>query len=64
MPIKGTFMVFFYVCKILEESSSCGRSLGIVYDVKNREEGPLFWDVRKNLNFRFLLLRIWEEKIN
>ena len=52
------------MCKISEESSSCGGSLGIVHDVKNREKGPLSWGVRKNLNFRFLVLRIWEEEIN
>ena len=56
-------MVYF-VLKILEESSSCGISLGMVYDVKNREECPLPWGVRKNLNFRFLVLKVWKERIN
>ena len=50
--------------KIPKERSSHGRSLGMVHGVKNREEGPLSWDVRKNLNFRFLVLRVWEKKIN
>ena len=63
MLIKEAFMVFF-VCKILKERSSCEGSLGMVHDVKNREEGPLFWGVRKNLNFRFLVLKIWKERIN
>ena len=52
------------MCKIPKESSFVGESLGMVHDVKNREEGPLFWGVRKNLNFRFLVLRVWEERIN
>ena len=50
--------------EILEESSLCEGSLGMVYGIKNREEDPLFWGVRKNLNFRFLVLRVWEERIN
>ena len=52
------------MCKIPEESSSCGRSLGMVHGVKDREEGPLSWGMRKNLNFKFLVLRVWEEEIN
>ena len=52
------------MCKIPEEISSCGRSLGIVHDVKNREEGLLSWGVHKILNFKFLVLKIWEEEIN
>ena len=50
--------------KIPEESFSHDESLGMVHDVKNREEGPLPWGVRKNLNFRFLVLRVWKERIN
>ena len=57
MPIKGVFIVSF-VCKIPKESSSCGKSLGMVHDMKNKEEGSLSWGVHKNLNFRFLVLRI------
>ena len=49
---------------ILEERSSCGGSLGMIHDVKNGEEGPLSWGLCKNLNFKFLIIRIWEEKIN
>ena len=52
------------MCKIPEESSSHGRSWGIVHDVKNREEGPLSWGVRRNLNFKFFILSVWEERIN
>ena len=52
------------MCKILEENSSHGGCLGMVHDVKNREEGPLSWGMRKNLNFRFLILRVWKERIN
>ena len=58
MPIKGTFVVSF-VYKISEERSSYKESLSMVHDVKNREEG-----VSKNLNFRFLVLKVWEERIN
>ena len=50
--------------KILEEGSSCGKSLDEVHDAKNREEGPLSWGVCKNLNFRFLIFWVWEERIN
>ena len=63
MPIKGAFVVFF-VCKISKEKLSHEGSLGIVHDVKNREEGSFSWGVRKNLNTRFLVLRVWEERIN
>ena len=52
------------MCKISEESSSHSRSLGIVYGVKNREEDSLSWGVCKNLNFKFLVLRVWEKEIN
>ena len=52
------------MCNISKERSSCEKSLGMVHGVKNREEGPLSWGVHKNLNFRFLVLRVWEEGIN
>ena len=52
------------MCKIPEESSLCGRILGMVHGVKNIEEGPHSWGVHKNINFRFLVLRAWEEEIN
>ena len=61
---KRGFCGFFYVCKISEEGSSYDKSLGMVHDVKNKDKGPLSWGVRKNLNFKFLILRVWEEEIN
>ena len=36
----------------------------MVHDMKNKEVGPLSWGVRKNLNTKFLVLRVWEEEIN
>ena len=64
MPIKGAFVVSFICVRYQKKWSSCEESLDMVDGMKNIEEGPLSWGVYKNLNFRFLILRVWEEKIN
>ena len=64
MPMKGVFVVSFMRVRYQKRGLHVKETLDMVHDIKNREEDPFSWGVHKNLNFRILVLRVWEERIN